>query len=123
MKYQKIKWKTNQSTKINLIGCSDTIVNSPSFLLFLKTILYIQKYIIISKHIIKGLPKLICNFLDLELLSIYFILNDINPLILSIFRSFSSYQKLLLNSKYFVLQLLNLNCFFMKTFLVALCYL
>jgi hypothetical protein len=26
------KWKTNQSTKINLIGC-DTIVNSPSFLL------------------------------------------------------------------------------------------
>ena len=24
------KWKTNQSTKINLIGC-DTIVNSPSF--------------------------------------------------------------------------------------------
>ena len=24
-----IKWKTNQSTKINLIGC-DTIVNSPS---------------------------------------------------------------------------------------------
>ena len=23
-------WKTNQSTKINLIGC-DTIVNSPSF--------------------------------------------------------------------------------------------
>ena len=29
------KWKTNQSTKINLIGC-DTIVNSPSFILFLK---------------------------------------------------------------------------------------
>ena len=27
----KQKWKTNQSTKINLIGC-DTIVNSPSFL-------------------------------------------------------------------------------------------
>jgi hypothetical protein len=26
---KKIKWKTNQSTKINLIGC-DTIVNSPS---------------------------------------------------------------------------------------------
>ena len=26
---QKIKWKTNQSNKINLIGC-DTIVNSPS---------------------------------------------------------------------------------------------
>ena len=25
-----IKWKTNQSTKINLIGC-ETIVNSPSF--------------------------------------------------------------------------------------------
>ena len=25
----KQKWKTNQSTKINLIGC-DTIVNSPS---------------------------------------------------------------------------------------------
>ena len=25
------KWKTNQSTQINLIGC-DTIVNSPSFL-------------------------------------------------------------------------------------------
>ena len=28
------KWKTNQSTKINLIGC-DTIVNSPSGCLFL----------------------------------------------------------------------------------------
>ena len=26
----KKKWKTNQSTKINLIGC-DTIVNSPSW--------------------------------------------------------------------------------------------
>ena len=26
----KIKWKKNQSTKINLIGC-DTIVNSPSW--------------------------------------------------------------------------------------------
>ena len=26
------KWKTNQSTKINLIGC-DTIVNSPSIVL------------------------------------------------------------------------------------------
>jgi hypothetical protein len=26
----KKKWKTNQSTKINLIGC-DTIVNSPSY--------------------------------------------------------------------------------------------
>ena len=26
------KWKTNQSTKINLIGC-DTIVNSPSLLI------------------------------------------------------------------------------------------
>jgi hypothetical protein len=29
-----MKWKTNQSTKLNLIGC-DTIVNSPSFELFL----------------------------------------------------------------------------------------
>ena len=29
-KRPKQKWKTNQSTKINLIGC-DTIVNSPSF--------------------------------------------------------------------------------------------
>ena len=28
-KRSKKKWKTNQSTKINLIGC-DTIVNSPS---------------------------------------------------------------------------------------------
>ena len=28
------KWKTNQSTKINLIGC-DTIVNSPSSLFML----------------------------------------------------------------------------------------
>ena len=27
----KQKWKTNQSTKINLIGC-DTIVNSPSYI-------------------------------------------------------------------------------------------
>ena len=30
-KRPKQKWKTNQSTKINLIGC-DTIVNSPSSL-------------------------------------------------------------------------------------------
>jgi hypothetical protein len=29
-KRPKQKWKTNQSTKINLIGC-DTIVNSPSY--------------------------------------------------------------------------------------------
>ena len=32
-KRPKQKWKTNQSTKINLIGC-DTIVNSPSLFLF-----------------------------------------------------------------------------------------
>ena len=32
-KRTKQKWKTNQSTKINLIRC-DTIVNSPSFILF-----------------------------------------------------------------------------------------
>ena len=32
---RKIKWKMNQSTKINLIGC-DTIVNSPSLRLFSK---------------------------------------------------------------------------------------
>ena len=31
-KRPKQKWKTNQSTKINLIGC-DTIENSPSLLL------------------------------------------------------------------------------------------
>ena len=31
-KRPKQKWKTNQSTKINLIGC-DTIVNSPSSLI------------------------------------------------------------------------------------------
>ena len=31
-KRPKQKWKTNQSTKINLIGC-DTIVNSPSLLI------------------------------------------------------------------------------------------
>ena len=31
-KRPKQKWKTNQSTKINLIGC-DTIVNSPSLYL------------------------------------------------------------------------------------------
>ena len=30
MEYNLKKWKTNQSTKINLIGC-DTIVNLPSF--------------------------------------------------------------------------------------------
>ena len=31
---KKIKWKTNKSTKINLIGC-DTIVNSPSLYYYL----------------------------------------------------------------------------------------
>ena len=31
-KQPKQKWKTNQSTKINLIGC-DTIENSPSYVL------------------------------------------------------------------------------------------
>ena len=30
-KLPKQKWKMNQSTKINLIGC-DTIVNSPSYI-------------------------------------------------------------------------------------------
>ena len=34
-KRPKQKWKTNQSTKINLIGC-DTIVNSPSLILEFK---------------------------------------------------------------------------------------
>ena len=34
-KRPKQKWKTNQSTKINLIGC-DTIVNSPSLFHLLK---------------------------------------------------------------------------------------
>jgi hypothetical protein len=29
IQFKNIKWKMNQSTKINLIGC-DTIVNSPS---------------------------------------------------------------------------------------------
>ena len=33
-KRPKKKWETNQSTKINLIGC-DTIVNSPSLHYFL----------------------------------------------------------------------------------------
>jgi hypothetical protein len=32
-----IKWKTNQSTKIYLIGC-DTIVNSPSLIRNVKTL-------------------------------------------------------------------------------------
>jgi hypothetical protein len=32
-RWPKKKWKTNQSTKINLIGC-DTIVNSPSKVFF-----------------------------------------------------------------------------------------
>ena len=32
-KRPKQKWKTNQSTKINLIGC-DTIVNSPSLIIY-----------------------------------------------------------------------------------------
>ena len=36
---QKIKWKTNQSTKVNLIGC-DTIVNSPSLFLLLVVVLF-----------------------------------------------------------------------------------
>ena len=35
----KKKWKTNQSTKINLIGC-DTIVNSPSSHLFFLIAVY-----------------------------------------------------------------------------------
>ena len=34
VKRPKQKWQTNQSTKINLIGC-DTIVNSPSYFLLL----------------------------------------------------------------------------------------
>jgi hypothetical protein len=37
-----LKWKTNQSTKINLIGC-DTFVNSPSLDVKKKT--YDEKYI------------------------------------------------------------------------------
>ena len=45
-RHKKIKWKTNQSTEINQVGC-DTIVNSPSLLfltLFLQTIWKGGKY-------------------------------------------------------------------------------
>ena len=38
-KKKKKKWKTNQSTKINLISC-DTIVNSPSICLICNEISY-----------------------------------------------------------------------------------
>ena len=39
----KQKWKTNQSTKINLIGC-DTIVNSPSISLLSLFFSYLQNH-------------------------------------------------------------------------------
>ena len=38
------KWKTNQSTKINLIGC-DTIVNSPSSSFINNNMLVRKQYI------------------------------------------------------------------------------
>ena len=38
------KWKTNRSTKINLIGC-DTIVNSPSFILIMCEPKYAKNYL------------------------------------------------------------------------------
>ena len=41
----KKKWKTNQSTKINLIGC-DTIVNSPSILLEVKEKVYLAGLVV-----------------------------------------------------------------------------
>ena len=42
---QKIKWKTNQSTKIYLIGC-DTIVNSPSLIYIIQEFKNFRKYTI-----------------------------------------------------------------------------
>ena len=42
---KKIKWKTNQSTKFNLIGC-DTIVNSPSFLFFFLSSFFLSFFLL-----------------------------------------------------------------------------
>ena len=48
-KRSKKKWKTNQSTKINLIGC-DTIVNSPSFSLIASSEIDVLTTIVVHFH-------------------------------------------------------------------------
>ena len=45
------KWKTNQSTKINLIGC-DTIVNSPSDNYFDK--MFCNQMCLINQRLFRG---------------------------------------------------------------------
>ena len=61
------------------------------------------------KHIIKSLPEFISNFLDLELLSVYLILNVINSLVkfcyvnLPIFKTYFRSLKLILNAEIFLL--------------------
>ena len=50
----KIKWKTNQSTKINLIGC-DTIVNSPS--LFLPPLFKTTEGVVVGFQIFAWAPN------------------------------------------------------------------
>merc|ERR1711892_1212650 len=68
--------------------------------------------LIVGNHIIKSLSKLISNLLDLQLLSVNFILNIINSLVkfgdahLSIFKSTFSGFELVLNAQDFVLEFL-----------------
>merc|ERR1712241_203332 len=56
--------------------CVDHITNSQ---LRIFQNVQIKLKLVILKHIIKGIVKLIRNFLDLELLTVDFILNVINP--------------------------------------------
>merc|ERR1711892_730855 len=72
----------------------------------------LRECLIVSNHIIKSLSKLISNLLDLQLLSINFILNIINSLVkfgdvhLSIFKSTFSGFELVLNAQDFVFKFL-----------------
>ena len=52
-KRPKKNWKTNQSTKINLIGC-DTIVNSPSDLWCCITVVFLLIIMEVTLVVAKG---------------------------------------------------------------------
>merc|ERR1719270_2943240 len=88
-----------------------------SYICVIRTLKFISHVkLIMSKHVIKSIPKFISNLLDLELFSVNFILNVINSLVklgdvhFSILKSTLSNLVLILDAKNFVLQfLLSLN--------------
>merc|ERR1719290_193817 len=73
---------------------------------------WLGKCLIVSNHIIKSLAEFISNLLDLQLLSVDFIFNIVNPLVklgdvhLSVFKSSLGSFELVLDAQNFVFQFL-----------------